>query len=130
MPKIENYVAPTVFDPPGYAQGVAVTGAEKILFLSGQVAYDANGGVMHPGDVKAQAREAFRTLQALVEAQGGTLASIVKLNTYLTDISDRAAVAEVRADFFPGKAPASTLVGVSSLALPGWVIEIEATAVL
>jgi enamine deaminase RidA (YjgF/YER057c/UK114 family) len=130
MPKIENYVAPTVFDPPSYAQGVAVTGAEKILFLSGQVAYDENGGVMHPGDVKAQAREAFRTLQALVEAQGGSLANIVKLNTYLTDINDRAAVAEVRADFFPGKAPASTLVGVSSLALPGWVIEIEATAVL
>ena len=130
MPTIESYVAPTVFDPPSYAQGVAVTGADKILFLSGQVAYDANGGVLHPGDLKAQAREAFRTLQALVEAQGGSLKNIVKLNTYLTDINDRPALAEVRAEFFSGKGPASTLVGVSSLALPGWVIEIEAIAAI
>jgi enamine deaminase RidA (YjgF/YER057c/UK114 family) len=128
MAKIEAYCANGVYDPPTYSQAVKVTGAQTILFLAGQVAYEKDGSVRHRGDFKAQAREAFRAIKALVEAAGGTMDSIVKLNTYLTDIRYRADLVPVRAEFFPRKSPASTLVQVSALAHPDWLIEIEAIA--
>jgi enamine deaminase RidA (YjgF/YER057c/UK114 family) len=130
MPRIEKYCAPGVWDPPTYHQAVKVTGAQTVLFLSGQVAYDKDGSAMHRGDFKAQARETFRAIKALVEAQGGTLDSVVKLNTYLTDIRYRADLVPVREEFFGKKGPASTLVQVSALAHPDWMIEIEAIAVV
>jgi 2-iminobutanoate/2-iminopropanoate deaminase len=130
MAKIEKFCAPGVYDPPAYSQGVKVTGAQAVLFLSGQVAYDKDGSVAHRGDFKAQARAAFGALRALVEAQGGTVQDIVKLNTYVTDVRYRADLVPIRAEFFGAKGPASTLVEVSALAHPDWLIEIEAIAVV
>jgi len=132
MPKIEQYAARGVYDPPIYAQAVKVTGAETILYLSGQVAYDDKGGVAHPGDFKAQARAALQAVRAQVEAGGGTMANIVKVNTYLTDIRHRADYGPIREEFFGKnkKMPASTLVAVVALALPEFLIEIEAIAVV
>jgi enamine deaminase RidA (YjgF/YER057c/UK114 family) len=95
MPNIEAYAAKGVYDPPIYAQAVKVSGAQTILYIAGQVAYTAEGGVAHPGDFKAQARAALQALKAQVEAGGGTMANIVKVNTYLTDIRHRA---RLRAD--------------------------------
>ena len=132
MPKIEQYAARGVYDPPIYSQAVKVTGGETILYLSGQVAYDESGGVAHPGDFKAQARAALQAVKAQVEAGGGTMANIVKVNTYLTDIRHRADYGPIREEFF-GKnkqMSASTLVAVAALALPEFLIEIEAIAVL
>lgn len=128
MANIERYSAPGLFDPATYSQGVKVTGAQSILFLAGQVAYDKDGNVAHRGDFKAQARECFKALKALVEAQGGTLANIVKVNTYLTDIRYRADLVPVREEFFGKEGPASTLVAVAALAHPDYLIEIEAIA--
>src|SRR6516165_6602749 len=128
MPKIEQYAAASVYDPPIYAQAVKVTRGETILYLSGQVAYDDKGGVAHPGDFKAQARAALQAVKAQVEAGGGTMANIVKVNTYLTDIRHRADYGPIREEFFGKKMPASTLVAVSALAQPE--IEIEAIAVV
>jgi enamine deaminase RidA (YjgF/YER057c/UK114 family) len=130
MPNIEKFSAPGVFDPPSYSQGVKVTGAQSVLFLAGQVAYDKDGNVNHRGDFKGQAREVYKALKALVEAQGGTLASIVKLNTYLTDIRYRMDLVPVREEFFGRKGPASTLVQVAALAHPDYLIEVEAIAVV
>jgi len=132
MAKIEQYAAREVFDPPTYSQAVKVTGGETILYLSGQVAYDDNGGVAHPGDFKAQARAALRAVKAQVEAGGGTMADIVKVNTYLTDIRHRVDYGPIREEFFGKntKMPASTLVAVTALAQPEFLIEIEAIAVL
>jgi 2-iminobutanoate/2-iminopropanoate deaminase len=130
MANIEKFTAPGVFDPPSYSQGVKVTGAQALLFLAGQVAYDKDGAPMHRGDFKAQARECFKNLKALVEAQGGTIQSIVKLNTYVTDVRYRADLIPVREEFFGKKGPASTLVAISSLAHPDYLIEIEAIAVV
>jgi len=129
-PKIERIAAKSVFDPPTYSQAIRVTGAETILFISGQVDYDAKGGPGHAGDFPAQARATFEALKAQVEAAGGTMASIVKLNTYLVDIRHRTEMAAIREEFFGKKGPASTLVGVTALAQPGWLIEIEAIAVI
>jgi enamine deaminase RidA (YjgF/YER057c/UK114 family) len=58
MAKIERLCAKTIYDPPAYSQAIRVTGAQTILFLAGQVSYDNAGGVLHPGDFKAQAKEA------------------------------------------------------------------------
>jgi enamine deaminase RidA (YjgF/YER057c/UK114 family) len=130
MTTIQPYCAKEVFDPPSYSQAVKVTGAQTLLFLSGQVAYDEKGNPAHRGDFVAQARAVFRAIKAQVEAGGGSMASIVKLNTYLTDIRHRADLLPVREEVFGKKMPASTLVGVAALAHPDWLIEVEAIAVL
>ena len=114
MPKIERYAASGVYDPPMYSQAVKVTGAETILFIAGQVAYGQEGAPTHAGDFKAQA-----------EAGGDTMANIV-----LTDIRQRADYGPIREEFFGKKMPAHTLVAVSALAAPEFLIEIEAIAVL
>ena len=69
-------------------------------------------------------------MKAQVEAGGGTMANIVKVNTYVTDIRHRADYAAIREEFFGKKMPASTMVGVASLAQPEFLIEIEAVALL
>ena len=130
MPKIEKFAAVGMYDPPGYSQGIKVTEANTVLFLAGQVAYDKDGSVKHAGDFKAQAREVFRCLKSLVETAGGRMENIVKINTYLTDIRYRADLVPIREEFLGKKGPASTLVEVSALAHPDWLIEVEAIAVL
>ena len=130
MPTIEPYAAKSVYDPPGYAQAVRVQGAQTILYIAGQVAYDAAGNPAHRGDFKAQARATLQALKAQVEAGGGTMKNIVKVNTYLTDIRHRADYGPIREQFFGKKMPAHTLVAVAALAQPEFLIEIEAIAVL
>ena len=127
---IEKFCAPGLFDPPTYSQGVKVTQAQTILFLSGQVAYMPDGTAAFRGDFKAQARAAYEAIRALVEAQGGTMNNIVKITTYVTDMRYRVDLAPIREEFFGRKGPASTLVEIPSLAHPDWMIEIEAIAVI
>ena len=96
MAKIEQYAARGVWDPPAYSQAVKATGGETILYIAGQVAYDDHGNAAHAGDFKAQARATLQAVKAQVEAGGGTMANIVKVNTYLTDIRHRADFAAIR----------------------------------
>jgi 2-iminobutanoate/2-iminopropanoate deaminase len=130
MPNIEKYAAKGVYDPPVYSQAVKVEGAQTLLYIAGQVDYDAEGKCAHPGDFAAQAKAALAMLKAQVEAGGGTMASIVKVNTYVTDMRYRADYGPIRSEFFGSKMPPHTLVGVASLAAPEFLIEIEAIAVL
>jgi enamine deaminase RidA (YjgF/YER057c/UK114 family) len=130
MPTIDKFCAPGVFDPATYSQGIKVSQAQTILFLSGQVAYTADGGVACRGDFKGQARGAYEAIKALIESQGGTMANIVKVTTYVTDMHYRVDLAPIREEFFGKKGPASTLVEISALAHPDWMIEIEAIAVI
>ena len=130
MATIEKFCAPGVFDPATYSQGIRITQAQAILILSGQVAYTADGSPACRGDFKGQARGAYEAIKALVESQGGTMASIVKITTYVTDMRYRVDLAPLREEFFGRKGPASTLVEVSALAHPDWMIEIEAIAVI
>jgi 2-iminobutanoate/2-iminopropanoate deaminase len=126
----EIFGAPTVYSPVRYAQGVKTTGG-TIVWISGQVSQDKNGKMVHRGDFSGQARQALGNLTAMVEAAGGTINDIIKVTTYLTDLRYREELARVRAEFFPdGKLPASTLVGVTALADPDMLVEIEAIAVL
>jgi enamine deaminase RidA (YjgF/YER057c/UK114 family) len=130
MAKLERYCADGVFNPGGYSQAVKATDAKTVLFIAGQVAYDKDGGPLHRGDFKAQARETLRALKAHVEAGGGTMDSIVKVNSYVTDMRYRADWVAVREEFFGKKMPASTMIGVTELAHPDWLIEVEAIAIV
>ena len=94
------------------------------------MAYDDKGGAAYPGDFKAQARAVLQAVKAQVEAGGGTMADIVKINTYVTDIRHRADWGPIREEVFGKKSPASTMVGVAALAAPEFMIEVEAVAVL
>jgi enamine deaminase RidA (YjgF/YER057c/UK114 family) len=82
------------------------------------------------GDFAGQARGAYEAIKQLVESQGGTMANVVKITTFLTDMRYRAELGAIRQEYFGTKGPASTMVQVSALADPGWMIEIEAIAVL
>jgi enamine deaminase RidA (YjgF/YER057c/UK114 family) len=130
MAHIEKFSAPGLFDPATYSQGIKITNAQTLLFLSGQVAYDKDGGVAHRGDFKGQARGAFEAIKALVESQGGTMANVIKITTYVTDMRYRADLVPLREEFLGKKGPASTLVEIPALAHPDWMIEIEAIAVI
>jgi 2-iminobutanoate/2-iminopropanoate deaminase len=118
---IQKYGAPGVYDPPGYSQAIKVTGAQTILFLAGQVPYAPDGTVNHRGDFTTQARQVFSAVKSLVEAGGGTLANVVKITTYVTDVRDRMDFRGVRDEFFGQRGPASTMVQVASLSHPDYM---------
>lgn len=112
-----------------YSMVVEATG-KRLIFVSGQVAVNPAGEIVGRGDVTAQARQVLENLKACLAAAGGSLADVAKLTTFLIDIKDRPAVAAVRAEYFPSDYPASTLVQVSALAQPDFLVEIEAYAVV
>jgi len=128
--KIEKYCAKGVYDTPSYSQAIKVTGAQTILFLAGQVPYEMDGTPKHRGDFRAQARTVFGAVKALVEAGGGTLANVVKITTYVTDVRYRLDFRVVRDEFFGERGPASTFIEVGSLSHPDYMIELEAIAVI
>jgi reactive intermediate/imine deaminase len=115
--------------PNGFSQVVEFSG--KLVVVSGQVAFDAEGRVVGPGDAEAQTRQVFANLRTALAAAGAGLENIVKLTVYLTDIGDLAAVRRVRNEVFdPAAPPASTLVAVAALVDPALRVEIEALAVV
>jgi enamine deaminase RidA (YjgF/YER057c/UK114 family) len=116
----------------GFSQAVAASGT-RTLYVSGQTAWDANRQLVGGTDLAEQARQAFRNVQTVVEASGGTLGDVVSLRIYVVAYGPEKAKAVGNAlrESFSGPAkPATTWIGVVSLADPGFLIEIEATAVL
>jgi reactive intermediate/imine deaminase len=104
--------------------------AGDLLFVSGIVPVDGEGRLVGDGDVVEQARQVFRNMAAVLEAAGAAFADVVKVTVFLTDIRDRPLVNPVRQEVFGAARPASTLVEVSRLALPGARLEIEAVALV
>ena len=126
--------SPATLPPPrGYSHIAKVSGG-TIVYIAGQVASDASGKLVGENDFEAQGEQVFTNLKIAVEAAGATMADIVKLNTYLVAEVDQAEVPKLRAIrgryLNAEKPPASTLVVVSRLAQPGWLIEIEAVAAI
>jgi 2-iminobutanoate/2-iminopropanoate deaminase len=119
---------PTLSKPTGYTHIVEVTGPAKIVYISGQVALDKDAKVVGDGDMKAQAEQVFKNLEAALTAAGAKFSDVVKMNTYMTDIEKAPAVREVRARYFGETTPASTLVQVVHLARPEFMLEIEVVA--
>ena len=103
--------------------------AGNLLFVSGCVPVDVDGRLVG-GDVVAQARQVFANVGAILGAGGATFADVVKVTVYLIDIDDRVRINSVREEVFGDTRPASTLVEVSALAIPGAKLEVEAVALI
>src|SRR2546425_6262498 len=119
---------PTLSTPTGYTHVVEVTGPAKTVYIAGQIAFDKDGKIVGAGDMKAQAEQVFKNLQAALDAAGAKFSDVVKMNTYATDMDQAPAVREVRARYFGDTTPASTLVQVVRLARPELLLEIEVIA--
>jgi enamine deaminase RidA (YjgF/YER057c/UK114 family) len=107
-----------------YSHGIITSG--RLLFVAGQVALDDNGNLVGASDAAAQARQVLINLQRVIESAGATMGDVARTTVYLTRLEDRAPVAGVRAEFFPSPPPANTLLVVSSLAQPEFLVEIDA----
>ncbi len=125
-------INPTTWqDAYGFVQGHEVSGAQRVLFCAGQTSNDADGNPVHAGDIRAQINQAFDNLEAVLTQAGFSLGDVVRLNYYTTDVDlllQNWDALTSRLDA-AGCRPASTLLGVTRLAFPDWLIEIEATAV-
>ena len=108
----------------------AVRAEGPLLFVSGVVPVDGAGRLIGGDDVVAQARQVFSNLGAVLAAGGATFADVVKVTVFLTDVDDRARINVVRQEAFGEARPASTLVEIAALAIPGARIEVEAVAVV
>ena len=99
----------------------------ELVYLSGQVAQDPHTGKLIDGDVRAQTEQIFRNLAAVLEAAGLTLANVIRVGVYLTDIKNFAAVNEIYARHFSQPYPARTCIGVAALPL-GAQVEMDLVA--
>jgi len=117
--------------PPGYSQVVEVR-AGRIFFIAGQTALDRNGNLVGKDDFDAQVKQVFRNLDVALAAVNCTAADLVKLTVFLRNMENLSAYREARNHFFgtvnPPAAPAVTLIEVSKLYGPDFLIEIEAVA--
>jgi 2-iminobutanoate/2-iminopropanoate deaminase len=122
---------PALSTPTGYTHIVEVTGPAKTIYISGQIAYDKDGKLVGaPGDMKAQAEQVFKNLETALTVAGAKFSDVVKMNSYITDMSKVQAVRDVRAKYFTTAAPASTFVEVKGLVRPELLLEIEVIAVV
>jgi enamine deaminase RidA (YjgF/YER057c/UK114 family) len=122
----------TIAKPPGYTHVVEATGPNRLIYIAGQLGLDLDNKLVGgPGDFRAQAFKAFDNLRLALADAGASFKDVVKLNNYLTDMSQIGIFREVRDEFVNTAAPpASTTVAISQLARPGALFEVEAIAVL
>ena len=130
MAQVKRTNPPALSTPTGYTHVVEVSGPVKTVYIAGQIALDKDGKVVGEGDMKAQAEQVFKNLQAALSAAGAKFSDVVKMNTFITDMAQAPAVREVRARYFGETTPASTLVQVVHLARPEFLLEIEVIAVV
>ena len=118
---------PDPYEPYRISQGMRVG---ELLFVSGQAAIDERGQLVGVGDFDAQAEQAFRNLERVLEAGGSSLRDVAKVTIFLTDMSNFARIVDLRGKWFSEPYPADSIIQVAALALPELEIEIEAVAVV
>ncbi len=123
MDKITKVSVTTVPEPAGNIFSNCLKVGNQLI-LSGMIASDTSG------DAYTQSVDCLEKIKELVEAAGGRIEDVAKLNIYLTDMDNRPAFGKARGEYFSGRMPCSTLVAITALAQPGALVEIEATAFL
>jgi enamine deaminase RidA (YjgF/YER057c/UK114 family) len=115
----------------GFSQAVEVTGGQRVLYCAGQAAADAEGNAVHPGDIDAQIRQSLDNLELVLTRAGYGLSDVVRLTVYTTDVDRVLASWDTLVGPLgqAGVRPAMALLGVTRLAFPDMMVEIEATAV-
>ncbi len=113
-----------------FSQATVIEARGKLVFISGMTARRADGTIAGIGDIDAQTRQVCENVKAAVEAAGGTLADICRVDVYVRDIKHFPAIHKVRREYFQPPLPASTMVEVTNMVSPDYLIEINAIAVL
>jgi enamine deaminase RidA (YjgF/YER057c/UK114 family) len=127
--KMSRVTSPNVKEAaPGTWSNCRVYGNQ--VFIAGMTAGDGAGGLLGDGSMYSQAKETFTKIKHLVEAAGGTMNDIIRVDIYVTDIKQREEVWRARREFFTGDFPTSTLVEVRALATPKLLVEVNATGFL
>ncbi len=128
-----EFINPVNLPPPvGYTQAVSVTHG-RTLYISGQVAYDEQGNMVGPGDLRRQTEQTYANLEKALTAGGATFDDVVKTTHFVVNYTpdDLPILREIRSRYFhPDRPPANTLIGVQALAREGLLIEVEAVAVV
>jgi 2-iminobutanoate/2-iminopropanoate deaminase len=101
-----------------------------LLFVSGVAPLDQHSRLVGEKDVVAQARQVFLNMKKVLDAAGTSFEKVLKVTVYLTDVADRTKINPIRMEFFGSARPASTLIGVNALAIPGMKVEVEAVVAL
>jgi len=125
-------IQPSDFTPPigAYSHGLAVDlGHATMIFVTGQIAVDANGMVVAPNDAAAQTEFIFKNIQTILIAGGSSLDDVVKTQIFVTNIADFSEISPIRNRYFAKNEPVSTLVEVRNLVREGCVVEIEVIAI-
>jgi len=110
-----------------YSQAVK---ADRLLFISGQVALDKEGNLVGKGDITIQTQQVMENLKATLEAAGCTFKDVIRISIFLVNLDDRPKFHDVRKRYFGHSVPASTLLVVKSLANTDFLVEVEAVAQL
>ena len=127
--KIQRVTSPKLQEPaPGTWSNCRVHGNQ--VFIAGMTAGDGKGGVLGDGSMYDQAKQTFTKIKHLIEAAGGTMNDIIRVDIYVTDITRREEVWKARREFFTGDFPTSTLVEVRALAIPQLHVEVNAIGFL
>lgn len=113
-----------------YSQAIAVPSKGVMVFVSGMTARRSDGTIAGIGDIEEQTRQVCENIKCTVEAAGGSMDDVCRVDVFLRNIGDRERVNKVRRQFFRSPPPASTLVEVSKLASPEFLVEISAIAVI
>ena len=123
--------SPRLAPPNGhFSQATAIEAKGRLVFISGMTARTRDGTVAGIGDVSVQTRQVCENLKAAVEAAGGTLADICRVDVYVRNIEHFSAIHKVRSEYFANPLPASTMVEVAKMVSPDYLIEISAIAVI
>ena len=130
MPK-QNITSDRLPPPSGhFAQATVVEARGRLVFISGMLAKGPDGRMVGLGDITAQTRQVCENLKAAVEAAGGTLDDICRVDVYIRNMEHFPQIHAVRREYFTGPPPASTMVEVTKFTTPDALIEINAIAVL
>lgn len=130
-PEVQFINPATIASPRGYTHVAVVPGGQRLVYISGQVAFDLQGNIVGEGDFRAQTQQVFENLNAALEAVGATFHHVVKFTIYVTDMTQLPVLREIRDTFVNmHNPPTSTAVEVRRLARDEFMIEIEAVAVL
>ena len=127
----QQITSPKLRQPNGhFSQATTIEARGKLVFVSGMTARAADGSITGVGNIEAQTRQVCENLKAAVEAAGGTMKDICRVDVYVRNIDQFDAIHKVRREFFEAPLPASTMVEVSKMVSSDYLIEINAIAVI
>ncbi|HEY6822577.1 MAG TPA: RidA family protein [Burkholderiales bacterium] len=113
-----------------FSQAIAIEAKGKLVFLSGMTARRPDGTIAGIGDIEAQTRQVCENLKSAIEAAGGTLDDICRVDVYVRNMEHFDTIHKVRREYFKPPAPASTMVEIAKMTSPEYLIEINAIALV